>query len=309
MAEPLACLNGQFLPQGKARLELHDAGFIFGATATDMCRTFHHRLYRWPDHLARFQHSCRYACIPQPLAHGELTELAERLVAHNAALLAPEQDLALVLFATPGPIGYYAGKEGGEGAGPPTLGMHTFPLSWRRHAPFFREGVHLVVPATRHVPPECIDPRAKQRSRLPWWRAEQEARHVEPGAVALVLDANGQVTETAGANFLLVKDGVVLSPPRRAILGGISLQTVEELCVELGIPFEERPLDLADCLTGQEAMLTSTPYCVAGVSRINGVSIPWPGSVWCRLLEAWSARVGLDIQEQIERGANRPVGG
>ena len=188
---------------------------------------------------------------------------------------------------------------GGPGDGPPTLGMHTFPLPLERYARLFREGARLVVPATRHVPAVCVDPRLKQRSRLHWWLAEQEAHLVDPAASALLLDGNGCVTETAAANFLVVRGGVVLSPPRQGILGGISLQTVEELCGELGIPFAEQPLRLDDCLPADEALLASTPYCLAGVRRLQGTDVPWPGSVWQRLLRAWSERVGVDIRRQI----------
>jgi branched-chain amino acid aminotransferase len=299
MAEPLAYLNGQLLPHSAARLPLHDAGFVFGATVTDLCRTFRHQLYRWPDHLARFRRSCRSIRINPAISDEELTHLAAQLVAHNAALLGPEQDLALVLFATPGPIGYYAGQDGGAGDAPPTLGMHTFPLPFARYRRLFREGAHLVIPTTRHVPAVCVDPRVKQRSRLHWWLAEREAALAEAGANALLLDLDGQVTETAGANFLVVRDGTVLSPPPEAILGGVSLGVVQALCGELGLAFSERRLTIYDCLSADEALLTSTPYCLAGVSRIHGVPIPWPGPVFGKLLSLWSRQVGVDIAAQI----------
>jgi branched-subunit amino acid aminotransferase/4-amino-4-deoxychorismate lyase len=299
MSELLTYLNGQLLSPAEARLPLYDAGFVFGATVTDLCRTFRHQLYRWPEHLARFRGSCVYAGIYPDISVDDLTRAAEHLVDHNARLLPPHQDLALVVFATPGPIGYYGGLEGGPGDGPATLGMHTFPLPFSRYRRLLTEGAHLVVPSTRHIPPVCIDPRVKQRSRLHWWLAEREAHRVDAGAIALLLSTEGQVTETAAANFLLVREGKVISPPRSTVLAGISLQVVEELCAELSIPFEERPLGLYDCLNAAEAMLTSTSYCLAGVSRINGVPLPWPGTLTARLLDAWSERVGLDIRAQI----------
>jgi branched-subunit amino acid aminotransferase/4-amino-4-deoxychorismate lyase len=121
----------------------------------------------------------------------------------------------------------------------------------------------------------------------------------DPGASALLLDVNGHVTETAGANFLAVRGGVLLSPPRELVLGGISLRTVEELCHRLGIPFEERRFRLEDCLTADEAMLATTPYCLAGVCRIDNTPIPWPGPIFQRLLAAWSDLVGVDVSGQI----------
>jgi branched-chain amino acid aminotransferase len=306
MPEPLVYLNGCFLRQSEAHLNFYDAGFIFGATATDLCRTFRHQLFRLSDHLARFRRSCELTRIPQQLSDTELTEVAHRLVTHNAALLQPDHDLALVMFATPGLVGYYAGQAGAAGDATPTLCLHTFPLPFRRYVRLFREGACLFIPSTRHVPGACVDPRAKQRSRLHWWLAEQEAHQFDPLASALLLDLAGHVTESAASNFLVVRQGVVLSPPGQSILGGISLQVVKELCAQLGLPFEERALEVSDCLTADEALLTSTPYCVAGVRTINGTPLPWPGPIWRRLLEAWSATVGLDIAGQMEKLGTHP---
>jgi branched-subunit amino acid aminotransferase/4-amino-4-deoxychorismate lyase len=299
MGQPLAYFNGRLLSQAELAIPSSDAGFIFAATATDLCRTFNRRHFRLTDHVTRFRESCRLARIPQPVSDEDLARVAEQLVAHNAAVLEPGQDLALVMFATPGPIGYYAGLPGGPGDGPPTLGMHTFPLPFSRYQRYFQQGASLRVPKTRHVPAECVDTRAKVRSRLHWWIAQQEVQDLEPGAIALLLDHDGWVTETAGANFLIVTDGTVVSPPRSSILNGISLQMVEELCRDNAIPFREAKMPVEDCLAAEEAMLAGTSFCLAGVSRIDGHPIPWPGPVWQRLLAAWSDRVGLDIAAQI----------
>src|SRR5262249_41541036 len=140
MSEPLAYLNGQFLPQSEARLPLNDAGFVFGATLTDLCRTFRHRPFPPGDHLTPVPRSRRLPRIPQPLPDEKLTHLAGQLLTTNAAKLPAAADLALVLLATPGPIGYYLGQPGGPGDGPPTLAIHTFPLPFARYARFFREG-------------------------------------------------------------------------------------------------------------------------------------------------------------------------
>jgi branched-chain amino acid aminotransferase len=299
MNEPLVYLNGRLLPQSQAHLTLHDAGFVIGATITDLARTFRHRLFRWDDHLRRFRQSCAAARVPLLGGDGELTDIAERLVAHNASLIQSEQDLALVVIATPGPIGYYLGEPGGPGESPPTLCLHTFPLPFSRYARLLREGARLVVPAIRHVSPASIDPRIKQRSRLHWWLAEREAQQTEVGASALLLDPEGHVTETAACNFLIVRGGAVLSPPRTTILGGISLQVTQELCHDLGIAFHEEPLSVADCQRADEALLTCTSFCIAGVCRINGRGLAWPGPVYQRLLRAWSELAGIDVARQI----------
>jgi branched-subunit amino acid aminotransferase/4-amino-4-deoxychorismate lyase len=301
MAEPVVYLNDRWLPQSQAVVPFHDAGFVYGATATDLCRTFHHESFLLPEHIARFRQSCQAAWIPQPVPDDKLLETARELVARNATLVTADQDLALVLLATPGPVGFYAGAPGGPGDGPPTLLLHTFPLPFARYIGLFREGARLIIPPTRHVPAACVDPRIKQRSRLHWWLAEHQAHAADPMASALLLDRDGFVTETATANFVIVRDGSVSSPPRSTVLNGISLRVVEELCLDLGIPFREMPLRPEDCMTANEAILTNTSYCLAGVRAVNGMELPWPGPLYQRLLRAWSERVGLDIRAQIEK--------
>lgn len=301
MSEPLAYFNGQFLAQAEVRLPLNDAGFVFGATVTDLCRTFHHRLFRLEDHVARFRQSCHLARVPQPLPDPDLIATAEKLAAHNAGLLTEDRELALVMIATPGPIGYYAGEPGGPGDGVPTLIMHTFPLPFARYRRLFSEGATLFIPPVKHVSAASVDPRIKQRSRLHWWLADRAVHEVAPGASALLVNADGHITETAAANFLLVQKGVVISPPRSAILGGISLLTTEELCRAQSIPFVEKALSPSDCETAEEAMLASTSYCLAGVRRVGSIELAWPGPIFERLLAAWNQRVGLDIRAQILR--------
>src|SRR5262249_8339050 len=145
----------------------------------------------------------------------------------------------------------------------------------------------------------CVDPRIKQRSRLHWWLAEQEVHRVDPEAHALLQNADGHVTETAAANVLLVRDGVLLTPPRHTVLEGVCLPVVGELCPEWALPLIEQPLTAFDCINADEAMLTSTPYCLAPVARINGTSLRWPGPTFERLLGRWSESLELDIRQQI----------
>ncbi len=296
---PLVFWKDQWVPQSEARLPINDAGFVWGATLTDLCRTVKHQLYRWPEHLARFRQSCRAAGIYPPFSEEEIDQYARNLVSHNVRFLHPQEDLTLVVLVTPGPIGYYGGESGEMETGS-TFFMHTFPLPFKRYRRYFEQGVRLAIPSTRHVPPVCLDPKIKQRSRLHWWIAEQEARRIDPQASALLLDLNGHITETAAANFLLVKEGRVFSPPLESILNGVSLQVVRELCDQQGIPFLEKPLTFYDCINAGEARLTNSSFCLAGVSLINGVPLPWPGEIFHRLLQAWSEEIQLNIAEQFK---------
>jgi branched-chain amino acid aminotransferase len=293
--ELVAYLNGQFLPYSQATLPLHDAGFVYGATVTDRLRTFRQQFFLLEEHLRRFGRSCELAALPLRCPPQELDSIARELLDRNRPLLGADGELAVVVFATPGPAGALVGHVDN---GPPTIGMYAFPVTFARFRRMFDEGARLAF-SERAIPSGCIDPHIKHRSRLPWWLAERE---VGPGATPLLVTPGPEhfVRETPSANFLAVQDGTVVSPPREAILNGIGLSVVEKLCGTLGIPFAEREMTAAELdAAPAECLLTNSSFCIAGVSELGGKRVPWPGPAWRQLLAAWSDLVGLDIARQI----------
>ncbi|HZT30988.1 MAG TPA: aminotransferase class IV [Bryobacteraceae bacterium] len=301
---PIVFLREKFVPAADAHISIYDCGIVLGATVTDLLRTFRHEPYALDPHLRRFYESCKYARLAPPISPQQATEAVRHLVANNASVLPSGGDLAVVLFITPGENPIYAGSATPGAPMRPTFCIHSFPLPFELFRGYFEQGIHLVTPSTRHVPPQCLDPKIKNRSRLHWWLAEQEAHLVDPAAMPLLLDLDGNLTEVGGANVLLVKDGAVLSPSSRNILRGVSRQIVMRLCAQLGIPFQERELQLHDALTADEMFVTTTPYCMAPVTRVNGIPIgsgAVGGLVFEAILRAWNAEVGMDIRAQVTR--------
>jgi branched-subunit amino acid aminotransferase/4-amino-4-deoxychorismate lyase len=307
MTEPLVYLNGQMVPASQARLAIFDAGVVLGATVTEMTRTFKKKVFRLDDHLDRLYRSLRHTHMDVGLDRVGLKTISEELVTHNAKLLDEAGELGLIQFVTAGEYPTYAGMAGRPARTTPTVCVHTFPLPFELWARKMQAGTHLVTPSIRHVPPQCYDPKMKYRSRMHFYLADKEAQQTDPDASALLLDLNGNVTETAAANFLIVERGVIVSPTLANILPGISRATVIELARALGIEFIERDLQVPDVTGADEAFLTSTPYCLMPVTKINSVHIGdgRPGPLYRRLLAAWGQRVGLDIEMQIVEGAKR----
>lgn len=309
MPEPLAYLNGRMLPASDVHLEIYDAGVVQGATVTETMRTFHHRLYRLEDHLDRLQQSLRCARFDLGMLIDDIARVVRELTEHNAKLLAPDDDLGLVLFVTAGPYPTYAaGNTAARGlAIKPTICAHTFPLPFELWAEKMQRGVRLVTPSIRQIPPECLPPHLKCRSRMHFYLADQQAKLVDPDAVALLLDLEGNVRETSTANFLCVDDGSIVSPPEEDVLPGISRLVVKTLAETLGVPFVEREFQVVHANNADEAFLASTPFCLMPVQSINGTPIGngRPGEIYRRLLEAWSQEVQLDVLQQIVDGARR----
>ncbi|HVA48844.1 MAG TPA: aminotransferase class IV [Pirellulales bacterium] len=304
-AEALVYLNGRMLPTSQAHLAIFDAGVVMGATVTEMTRTFRQRPFRLEEHLDRLFRSLRHVRFAIGPSKDELAAASRELVAHNAALLHPGAELGVIQFVTAGEVAAYAGSAGRAARTSPTVCVHTFPLAWQQWARKMRAGTHLITPCTRHVPPQCIDPKIKYRSRMHCYLADQEARLVDPEASALLLDLDGNLTETSSASFLMVEGGAIVSPTTRNTLPGISRATVIELAAQLGMAFVERDIQTYHAVNADEAFLASTPYCLMPVTKINGLPIGdgKPGPVFRRLLDAWSELVGVDIERQIIDGA------
>jgi branched-chain amino acid aminotransferase len=298
--QPLAYFRERLVPVAEAKLSIYDLGIVMGATVTDMARTYRHQPFRLKDHLVRFYESCQYARLKIPLSLEETEQVTLELARHNALELAAKEDLAIVYFITPGENPVYAGSAAGMVHLEPTFCIHTFPLPFFNWAHLFREGAHVVTPSIRHIPAQCVDPKIKCRSRMHWWLADQEAHMVDPKAVTLLLDTDGNVTETSGSNFLIAKHGALISPTARNTMRGISRQNVIELCAKLRVTFTERDFQVHDVINADEALLTTTPYGIAPATRINGLPIGngTSGPLFRRIAAAWSEQVGFDILDQ-----------
>ena len=241
MTEPVVYLTNGFLPASQAKLNIYDLGIVLGATLTEMTRTFRHQTYRAGDHVARLYRSLKYSGIAVPMSPEEMLARTVELAEANCKLLKPDEDIGIVHFVTPGENALYAGSAGAAGPMTPTICIHSFPLRFSMWRHLFTDGAHVVTPSIRHIPPQCIEPKMKNRSRLHWFLADKQSQAVDPRAITLLLDLDGNVTECAGSNFVIVKGNRIISPTTRNILWGISLQTVKELAPGHGVHRKRLP--------------------------------------------------------------------
>ena len=301
MKEPVVYLSGEWVPASQAAIPIYDKGIVLGATVTEMTRTYNQELFRLEDHLDRLYASLAYTDIDPGLGKPEMAQVSRDLVAENRQGLGPGEELGLIHFVTAGKVPLYAGRPLTEDENCPTVCIHTFPLDCTLYAGAMQYGYHLITPSIRHIPPQCLDPKIKYRSRLHWHLADRETHLVDSKATSLLLDLEGNITECSGANILVCKAGTIYSPTLRNILPGVSRKIVIELAEKLKIPFEERELQVYDVINADEALLCSTPFGICPATRVNGLSIGSgePGLLWKALAEAWSDLVGFDIVAQV----------
>jgi branched-chain amino acid aminotransferase len=302
MNEPIAYLNGQWIPAYAAAVPVGDAGFVLGITVAEQLRTFAGKLFHLDGHLVRLAHSLEIVGVDPGLPLDELGRIGEELVSRNFPLLPPGGDLGLSMVVTPGGYPVYPPP----GPPRPTVCLHTYPLPFHRWAEKYRTGQALATTAVEQVSERCWPSDLKCRSRMHYYLADRAAAATDPQARALLLDSRGFVTEASTANLLIYREGEgLISPPWSKVLHGITLLATFELADKLGIPAGQRELTIDDVASADEAMLTSTTVSVLPVTRLNGrpIGSGRPGAIFSRLLAAWSEMVGLDIAAQARKGS------
>ena len=159
----------------------------------------------------------------------------------------------------------------------------------------YREGIVLTVVPTRRPPPQCIETRAKVTSKMNQILAELDAD--ASGALPLMMDIHGNIAENSVANFFMVRQGVLWTPPGENILEGVTRKAVFEIASRLGIGIEERHFTMYDIAQAEEFFITSSPLCAVPVREVGGFRplAPVPGPVTRRLIGAFAEETRFEF--------------
>ena len=91
---------------------------------------------------------------------------------------------------------------------------------------------------------------------------------------ALLLDASGFVSEGAGENIFVVKDGVLYTPDLSAgALNGITRNTIFAICQDLGLKLVEKRITRDEIYISDEAFFTGTAAEVTPIRELDRIQI------------------------------------
>ena len=91
---------------------------------------------------------------------------------------------------------------------------------------------------------------------------------------ALLLDASGFVSEGAGENLFVIKNGTVYTPDLSAgALNGITRNTIFHICKDLGIPLVEKRITRDEVYICDEAFFTGTAAEVTPIRELDRITL------------------------------------
>ena len=255
----VAYINGEFMPLAQARVPVLDRGFIFGDGVYEVIPVYSHRPFRLEGHLQRLERSLEGIRLVNPHTRAQWSELIGELARRS-----PDEDQSLYLQVTRG-----VAKR--DHAFPkdarPTVFMMTNPLT-PPDPRMVSEGVG-AVSASDNRWLRCD---LKTIALLPNVLLRQLA--VDAGAAEVVLLRDGCLTEGSASNIFVVKNGVLLSPPKsNLILAGITYDVILELAQAGKIPSEVRTVSEAEVRSADEMWLTSSTREILAITKLDGKSV------------------------------------
>jgi len=91
---------------------------------------------------------------------------------------------------------------------------------------------------------------------------------------AMLLDSSGFVSEGAGENLFVVKDGVVYTPDLSAgALNGITRNTVMHICRDLGLELVQKRITRDEVYISDEAFFTGTAAEVTPIRELDRITL------------------------------------
>lgn len=263
-AEGAAWIDGEVVPAREARIPILDTGFVRSDLTYDVVAVWKGAFFRLDDHLERFERNWRRLRLRPPLDRPQMRALLIDLVRTSGL-----QDAYVAMIVTRGV------PEPGE-RDPRRFEnrfyAYAIPYVWIQRPDQQETGTHLVVARTTvRIPPTAVDPTVKNFHWGDLIRGLYEA-YDRGGALAVLTDGDGNVTEGPGFNVFALVDGV-LRTPADGVFDGMTRRTVLELAEEDGIAVDVGLLPVDDLVRAQEVFLTSTAGGVMPVTTLDGAPV------------------------------------
>jgi D-alanine transaminase len=275
--DPIAYVNGSFVPMSEAKVSILDRGFLFADGIYEVAAVLDGKLIDNASHLARLERSVGEISLKLPETIERIQEIQKELVARNNLV-----NGMVYLEVTRG------ADKGRDFAFPkdvtPTLIMFT-SVKDIIHAESAKTGIGVItVPDLRWTRRDI-----KSVALLAQVLAKQAAAQAGAGEAWMIED--GKVTEGGSSSaFIVTQDDVLVTRQNGSeILPGCTRKAVVALAEERQLRVEERAFSVEEALAAKEAFITSATVFVQAVVSIDGkkVASGKPGPMANRLREIY----------------------
>ena len=255
-------LNGEFVKANKNGVSFFSQALHYGYATFEGIRAYRTthgtRLFKARTHFQRLLDSAERLHLPVKYSIKELVDASYELLEIN------KLDSAYVR-----PIIYGDEQMWLQPSTKPNLAI----LAWKWPPYFKNKPLDLMVSSYTRPNPKAFPIATKVsglyvNSTLATYEAKQKGYDE-----ALLLDINGNVAQTPGANIFIERDGVLYTPPTEHVFPGITRQVIINMADHIGIYVEEKQLQTTDLEIIDGAFLVGTATEVAPIKSIDGIKV------------------------------------
>jgi len=267
----LIWLNGKMLPWDEATVHVMAHALHYGSSVFEGIRMYKTpdgpRIFRLTDHMRRLYDSAKIYRMPIPYELDELIDVCKKVILENDLMdgaylrplvlrgygeigLAPKPDHPVDVAIAAWKWGAYLGSEALEN------GVDVCISSWQRVAPNTLPA--LAKAGGNYLSSQLISTEAK---RLGF-------------AEGIALSTDGTVSEGAGENLFVIRDGEVITPPAASsILTGLTRDSLIKLAARLGITVREQTIPREALYLADELFFSGTAAEVTPIRSVDRIEI------------------------------------
>ncbi|MEW6159208.1 MAG: branched-chain-amino-acid transaminase [Verrucomicrobiota bacterium] len=275
-------IDGRFYNEQQAKISVFDHGLLYGDGIFEGIRAYNGRVFKLKEHIDRLFYSAKAILLNMPMSHAQISQAVVETCRRNKI-----RNGYIRLVVTRG--------VGGLGLNPnrckkPSViiiadKIQLYPVE------MYERGLEIItVPTIRNLH-SALNPAIKSLNYLNNILAKIEANN---GGCeeAIMLNAEGFVSECTGDNVFIVKGTHLLTPPLSAgALYGITRSVVMDLAREAGLTVGEPNLTRYDLFNADECFLTGTGAELIPVVKLDGrvIGTGKPGPVTQNLVQKYHA--------------------
>ena len=250
-----ALLNGEIILKEKAAISPNDRGFLYGDGIYETIRIHHGKPFLWEWHMNRLIAGAETIKLKMHLTPLEILEKTKELIYLNGS-----KNCIARLTVTRGSSerGYdFTGDE----ISTSLICLYEMPATGKK-------SVSLSITNTRVAASDILT-KIKSNNKLSSIMAKRFAkeRNTDDG---LMINSEGNITETSSANIFCIKDGVVRTPPiNDGVLPGVTRRLTLGLASSLGLVVKEESITPMNLKQANAIFVTSAATGIRNVEQIE----------------------------------------
>ncbi|MDA9220838.1 aminotransferase class IV [Gammaproteobacteria bacterium] len=238
----------------------------FGINVFEGIRAYRHTkkgvttLFRFEEHFDRLAASCEGIGIALPFNYQQLLDGVMLVTSANNY----KGDVAYRIIV-------YIDSEGTWSSRGDISSVVIAPIERARTNPNFIESVKTGISNVSRISKFSMDPGIKAGANYLNGRYALREVQLRGYDDAILLDSDGFVSEGCGANVMMVKNNIVVSPRlENSILNGITKRTIPFLAETMDLDFEERNISPQELLTASDVFFCGTAAEIKPIRSIDG---------------------------------------